>query len=103
MFWMRAYLLGGQVGGGWALEFESFLGPVKLHQADRRVPFGAQKTRDPKNLSPLILSSVSAIPLILNLSLTLFRSYSVKLNIISLILYSAEAQPIPYISVLSMS
>jgi hypothetical protein len=27
---------------GWALEFESFLGPVKWHQADRRVPFGAQ-------------------------------------------------------------
>jgi hypothetical protein len=28
-FWMRAYPLLGQVGGGWALEFESFLGPVK--------------------------------------------------------------------------
>jgi hypothetical protein len=24
----------GQVGGGWALEIESFLGPVKWHQAD---------------------------------------------------------------------
>ncbi len=33
----------GQVGGGWALEFESFLGPVKWHRVDRRVPFGAQK------------------------------------------------------------
>jgi hypothetical protein len=31
MFWMRAYPLRGEVGGGWALEFESFLGPVKLH------------------------------------------------------------------------
>ncbi len=31
---MRAYLLLGQVGGGWALEFESFLGPVKWHRAD---------------------------------------------------------------------
>ncbi len=41
MFWMRAYPLLGQVGGGWALEFSSFLGPVKWHQADRRVPFGA--------------------------------------------------------------
>jgi hypothetical protein len=30
-------------GGGWALEFENFLGPVKWHRADRRVPFGAQK------------------------------------------------------------
>ncbi len=27
MFWMRAYPLQGEVGGGWALEFESFLGP----------------------------------------------------------------------------
>jgi hypothetical protein len=45
MFWMRAYPLRGEVGGGWALEFESFLGPVKWHRADRRVPFGAQKTR----------------------------------------------------------
>ncbi len=33
-----------QVGGDWALEIESFLGPVKWHRADRRVPFGAQKT-----------------------------------------------------------
>jgi hypothetical protein len=36
-------LVRGQVGGGWALEFESFLVPVKRHRADRRVPFGAQK------------------------------------------------------------
>jgi hypothetical protein len=43
MFWMRAYPLLGQVGEGWALGFESFLGPVKWHRADRRVPFGAQK------------------------------------------------------------
>jgi hypothetical protein len=27
MFWMGAYTLGGEVGGGWALEFPSFLGP----------------------------------------------------------------------------
>ncbi len=37
--------LRGQVGGGWALEIETFLGPVKWHWADRRVPFGAQKSR----------------------------------------------------------
>jgi hypothetical protein len=36
MFWMRAYPLLGQVGGGWALEFESFLGPVKWHRADTK-------------------------------------------------------------------
>ncbi len=40
MFLMRADLLWGQVGGGWALEIESFLGPVKWHGADRRVQFG---------------------------------------------------------------
>jgi hypothetical protein len=27
MFWMRAYPLRGQVGGGWALEFSIFFGP----------------------------------------------------------------------------
>ncbi len=42
MFWMRANPLQGEVGGGWALELPSFLGPVKWHRADRRVPFGAQ-------------------------------------------------------------
>ncbi len=44
MIRMRAYPLLGQLGGGWAVEFESFLGPVKWHRADRRVPLGAQKT-----------------------------------------------------------
>jgi hypothetical protein len=39
MFWMHAYPLRRQVGGVWALNIESFLGPVKWHQADRRVPF----------------------------------------------------------------
>ena len=29
MFWMRAYPLRGEVGGGWALEFPSFLGPQR--------------------------------------------------------------------------
>jgi hypothetical protein len=42
MFWMRAYPIRGEVGGGWALEFES-LGYVEWHRADRRVPFGAQR------------------------------------------------------------
>ncbi len=42
MFWMRAYPLWGEVVGGWALEFLSFLGPVKFHRADRRVPPGAR-------------------------------------------------------------
>jgi hypothetical protein len=43
IFLMRAYPLRGQVGEGFALEIERFLGPVKWHQADKRVPFGAQK------------------------------------------------------------
>ncbi len=43
MFWMRAYPLLGQVGGGWALGLESFLGPMKWHRDDRRGSFGAQK------------------------------------------------------------
>jgi hypothetical protein len=30
MFWMRADPLRGQVGGGWALEIKTFLGPVKM-------------------------------------------------------------------------
>ncbi len=44
MLLMRADTLQGQVGGCWALQIESFQGPVKWHRADRRVPFGAQKT-----------------------------------------------------------
>jgi hypothetical protein len=43
---MREDPLRGQVGGGWALEIETFLGPVKWHRAVRRVPFGAQKSRE---------------------------------------------------------
>ncbi len=34
----------GQVGGGWALEIEIFLGPVKWHQAVGRVSFGTRLT-----------------------------------------------------------
>ncbi len=41
MFLIRAYPLRGEVGGGWALEFSSFLGPVNWERADRPVPFGA--------------------------------------------------------------
>ncbi len=51
MFWMGAYILRGEVEGGWALEFPSFLGPVKWERADRRVPFGAQQCAGPVCLS----------------------------------------------------
>jgi hypothetical protein len=47
MFLMRADTLRGQVGGDWALEIESFLGPVKWHRADRRVPFLSPNNREP--------------------------------------------------------
>jgi hypothetical protein len=51
MFWRRGYTLRGEVGGGWALEFPSFLGPVKWHRADRRVPFGVKKVEAPLKMS----------------------------------------------------
>jgi hypothetical protein len=38
MFWMRAYTLLGQVGGGWAQEILSFLGP-KWHSTIGSMPF----------------------------------------------------------------
>ncbi len=52
MFLMRADTLRGQVGGGWALETDSFLGPVKWHRVYMRVPFGAQKTQDFQGPTP---------------------------------------------------
>jgi hypothetical protein len=42
MLLMRATPLRGQVGGGWNLEIETFLGYVKWHRVIRRVPFEAQ-------------------------------------------------------------
>ncbi len=57
MFLMCADPLRGQVGGGWTLEIKSFLSPVKWYQADRRVPFGAQKTRDFQGPLPPICPS----------------------------------------------
>jgi hypothetical protein len=46
MLLMRANPFRRQVGGGWALEIETFLGPVKWYQFVRQVPFGAQKSQD---------------------------------------------------------
>jgi hypothetical protein len=36
---LREEVLREEVGGGWALEISSFLGPVKWYRADRRMPF----------------------------------------------------------------
>jgi hypothetical protein len=52
MFWMRAYPLQEEVGGVWALEFSSFLGPVQCHRDDRHVPFGAQKLENSRAQPP---------------------------------------------------
>jgi hypothetical protein len=68
MFWLRAYPLCGEVGGGWALEFPSFLGPVKWERADRRVPFGAQKTREFQGPTPSGGRSLIRIDLVIWLS-----------------------------------
>ncbi len=50
--WMRAYPLRGQVGGGWVLEFKSFLGPVKWYRADRQEPYGAKKLENSRAQPP---------------------------------------------------
>jgi hypothetical protein len=44
MVLMRAAPLRWQVGGGWVLESETFLGPVDWHRDIRRAPFEAQKS-----------------------------------------------------------
>jgi hypothetical protein len=52
MFWRRGYTLLGEVGGGWALEFPSFLGP-KWHSPIGSMPFHrAQKTREFQGPTP---------------------------------------------------
>jgi hypothetical protein len=52
MFWMRAYPLRGEVGGGWALEFPRFLGP-KWNLPINSFPFHrAQKTLKFQGLTP---------------------------------------------------
>jgi hypothetical protein len=59
MFWRRGYTLRGEVGGGWALEFPSFLGPVKWHRANRRVPFGSSLPLFGKLIGIFLTSTVS--------------------------------------------
>ncbi len=52
MFLVRADPLRGQVGGGWALEIESFFGPVKWHRADRECNLGPKKLQISKAQPP---------------------------------------------------
>jgi hypothetical protein len=67
---MRAYpfTVGGQVGGGWALEIESFLGHVKWQRADRRVSLWALAYSRFPGPNPLPLAQVMDM----NASKTLF-------------------------------
>ncbi len=44
MFWMRAYPFTRGSGRGLGPGIREFFGPYKMHRANRRVPFGAQKT-----------------------------------------------------------
>ncbi len=69
MFWMRAYPLLGEVGGGLGPGIREILGPVKWHRADRRVPFGAQKTRamKPFHSSPKTLELQGPAPLVMDM------------------------------------
>jgi hypothetical protein len=62
MFWMRAYPLRGQVGGGWAREIESFLGLVKWHRADMRVPFWPQKRLQITSLDRYLKTTKTVFP-----------------------------------------
>ncbi len=60
---MRADTLRGQVGGDWALEIDTFLSPIKWHQAIRRVPFWAQRTRNFQGQPLLhVLAQVKDLP-----------------------------------------
>jgi len=59
MFWMLAYLLLGQMGGGWALEILSFLGP-KWHSPTGSMPFHrVQKNSRIPGPNPLHLALVT--------------------------------------------
>jgi hypothetical protein len=50
--WMHAYPFLGEIGGGWALEFSSFLGP-KWHSPIGSMPFHrSQKTRQFQGPTP---------------------------------------------------
>ena len=69
MIWMRADPSRGHVGGGWALAIEIFLGPVKWHRAVRRVPFGAQKSRDFHQIDYELSGNRGKIPTKANLQL----------------------------------
>ncbi len=62
MLFMAQHPLLEQVGGGWALKIESFLGPVKWHRVDRRVLLGAQKTRDFQGPTPPTCPSNGCFP-----------------------------------------
>jgi hypothetical protein len=90
---MRARPLRGQVGGGWAHEFETFLGPVKWHRAVRPVAFWAQQSRDfqPPPISPN--NGFACIKSITYRSVFNQRSIGSFMNMSVCILYSVFLPP----------
>ncbi len=62
MVLMRAAPLLWQVGGGWALEIEILLGPVKWHRAVRQAPFGTPKGWDFQGPPPPNFAQVLDLP-----------------------------------------
>ncbi len=52
MFLIRAFHYEGKWEGGWALEIETILGPVKWHRAVRQMSFGPKKVELPVAISP---------------------------------------------------
>jgi hypothetical protein len=59
MFLMRADTLRGQVGGGWALEISSFLGP-KWHSPVSSMPFHRAQKLSISRAQPLKISDIAA-------------------------------------------
>jgi hypothetical protein len=59
---MPADLLQGQVGRGWTLEIETFLGPVTWHRAVKRVQLGPQKKLRSPGPNTFLLAQVMDLP-----------------------------------------
>ncbi len=73
MFWMRAYPLLWQVGRGWALEFESFLGPVKWHTSRQASAIWGPKNCTQDNKRSRLWKSCTARLWLAGVHFSLFR------------------------------
>ncbi len=79
MIWMLATPIRGQAGGGWALEVETFLSPVKWHRAVR----GPKKYWFP-GPNPLLLAQVMDSPALKALHTGTYQSEVVLYTWVSL-------------------